>query len=91
MIRRKGRNLELITHQKQKHRPKEYIIHGSFFILKVYQRLGRKGDVLHVAETTLQTGDRIISDGTTAEEAIGRMYNALPLAIESRALGEQIR
>ncbi|MBI3014879.1 MAG: hypothetical protein HYY65_07460 [Candidatus Tectomicrobia bacterium] len=82
--------MKTVRHNGEKLSPK-YTIQGSFFVLKVYQRPGRKGDVVHVVETTFQTGDRIISDGMTAEEAIGRMYSALPLAIESRELGERIR
>lgn len=39
-----------------------------------------------MAETVFDTGDRIITDGGTPEEALQKQLTILPVAIHSRSL-----
>lgn len=54
------------------------------FITKVYRYPKKKGGFIHTAETTLDSGDSIVSDGTTMEEALAKQRQILPLALFSR-------
>jgi hypothetical protein len=54
------------------------------FITKVYRYPKKKGGFIHTAETILDSGDNIVSDGTTIEEALAKQRQILPLALFSR-------
>lgn len=54
------------------------------YITKVYRYPKKNGGFIHMAETTLDAGDNIVSDGTTIEEALAKQRQILPLALFSR-------
>ena len=54
------------------------------FITMVYRSSKKNGGVIHTAETMLDSGDNIVSDGSTVEEALAKQRQILPLALFSR-------
>jgi hypothetical protein len=54
------------------------------YITHVYRYLKKNGGFIHAAETTLESGDHIVSDGNTVEEALAKQRQILPLAVFSR-------
>jgi hypothetical protein len=54
------------------------------FITKVYRSPKKNGGFIHTAETVLDLGDTIVSDGNTIEEALAKQRQILPLALFSR-------
>jgi hypothetical protein len=54
------------------------------YITRVYRRSKKSGGFIHTAETVLDSGDNIVSDGTTLEEVLAKQRQILPLALFSR-------
>jgi hypothetical protein len=54
------------------------------YMTRVYQSPKQNGGFIHTAETVLDSGDNIISDGNTLEEALAKQRQILPLALYSR-------
>jgi hypothetical protein len=54
------------------------------YITKVYRYPKKNGGFIHTAETILDSGDNIVSDGNTLEEALAKQRQILPLALFSR-------
>jgi hypothetical protein len=54
------------------------------YITHVYRYPKKNGGFIHAAETTLESGDHIVSDGNTVEEALAKQRQILPLAVFSR-------
>jgi hypothetical protein len=54
------------------------------YMTRVYQSLKKNGGFIHTAETILDSGDNIVSDGNTFEEALTKQRQVLPLALFSR-------
>jgi len=54
------------------------------YITKVYRHPKKNGGFIHTAETMLDSGDHIVSDGVTMEEALAKQRQILPLALFSR-------
>lgn len=54
------------------------------YITRVYRRPKKNGGFIHTAETVLDSGDNIVSDGSTFEEALAKQRRILPLALFSR-------
>jgi hypothetical protein len=54
------------------------------YITRVYRYPKKNGGFIHMAETVLDSGDNIVSDGNTPEEALARQRQILPLALFSR-------
>jgi hypothetical protein len=56
------------------------------YMIRVYRYPKKNGGFIHTAETVLDSGDNIVSDGNTIEEALARQRQVLPLALFSRAV-----
>ncbi len=56
----------------------------KMYITRVYRYPKKKGGFIHTAETVLESGDNIVSDGNTLEEALAKQRQILPLALFSR-------
>jgi len=54
------------------------------YMTRVYPRPKKNGGFIHTAETVLDSGDNIVSDGNTVEEALAKQRKILPLALFSR-------
>lgn len=54
------------------------------YLTRLYRCRKRKGGFIHMAETVLDSGDNIVSDGNTLEEALAKQRRLLPLALLSR-------
>jgi hypothetical protein len=54
------------------------------YMTRVYRRPKKNGGFIHTAETVLDSGDNIVSDGNTVEEALAKQRKILPLALFSR-------
>ena len=54
------------------------------YITQVYRHPKKNGGFIHTAETVLDAGDNIVSDGNTLEEALAKQRRILPLALFSR-------
>jgi hypothetical protein len=54
------------------------------YITKVYRYPKKNGGFIHMAETILDSGDNIVSDGNTIEDALAKQRQILPLALFSR-------
>jgi hypothetical protein len=54
------------------------------YLTRVYCYPKKNGGFIHTAETILDTGDNIVSDGNTLEEALAKQRQILPLALFSR-------
>lgn len=54
------------------------------YITRVYRYPKKNGGFIHTAETALDSGDNIVSDGNTLEEALTKQGQVLPLALLSR-------
>jgi hypothetical protein len=54
------------------------------YITRVYRYPKKNGGFIHTAETVLDSGDNIVSDGNTLEEALAKQRQILPLALFSR-------
>ena len=54
------------------------------YITRVYRYPKKNGGFIHTAETVLDSGDNIVSDGNTIEEALAKQRQILPLALFSR-------
>jgi hypothetical protein len=54
------------------------------YMTRVYRLPKKNGGFIHTAETILDSGDNIVSDGNTPEEALARQRQILPLALFSR-------
>jgi hypothetical protein len=51
---------------------------------RVYRYPKKNGGFIHTAETVLDLGDNIVSDGNTLEEVLAKQRQILPLALISR-------
>ncbi|HSF31773.1 MAG TPA: hypothetical protein VLK82_15020 [Candidatus Tectomicrobia bacterium] len=56
------------------------------YMTHVYRYPKKNGGFIHTAETVLDSGDNIVSDGNTLEEALAKQRQVLPLALFSRAV-----
>lgn len=56
----------------------------KIYKIMVYKFPKKNGGFIHTAETVLDTGDNIVSDGNTMEEALAKQRQVLPLALFSR-------
>jgi len=54
------------------------------YVTRVYRRPKKNGGFVHTAETVLDAGDSIVSDGNTVEEVLAKQRQILPLALFSR-------
>ena len=54
------------------------------YMTHVYRYPKKNGGFIHTAETVLDSGDNIVSDGNTIEEALAKQRQILPLALFSR-------
>jgi hypothetical protein len=54
------------------------------YMTRVYRYPKKNGGFIHTAETVLDSGDNIVSDGNTIEEALAKQRQILPLALFSR-------
>ena len=54
------------------------------YVTRVYRRPKKSGGFIHTAETVLDAGDNIVSDGNTFEEVLAKQRQILPLALFSR-------
>jgi hypothetical protein len=54
------------------------------YMTRVYRHPKKNGGFIHTAETVLDSGDNIVSDGNTLEEALAKQRQILPLALFSR-------
>ena len=54
------------------------------YITQVYRHPKKNGGFIHTAETVLDSGDNIVTDGNTLEEALAKQRQILPLALFSR-------
>ena len=61
------------------------------YMTHVYRYPKKNGGFIHTAETVLDSGDNIVSDGNTLEEALAKQRQVLPLALFSRAVLRRVR
>jgi hypothetical protein len=54
------------------------------YVTRIYRYPKKNGGFIHTAETALDSGDNIVSDGNTLEEALAKQRQVLPLALFSR-------
>jgi hypothetical protein len=54
------------------------------YMTHVYRHPKKNGGFIHTAETVLDSGDNIVSDGNTIEEVLAKQRQILPLALFSR-------
>ena len=54
------------------------------YMTLVYRYPKKNGGFIHTAETVLDSGDNIVSDGNTIEEVLAKQRQILPLALFSR-------
>jgi hypothetical protein len=54
------------------------------YMTHVYRYPKKNGGFIHTAETVLDSGDNIVSDGNTLEEVLAKQRQILPLALISR-------
>ena len=54
------------------------------YMTRVYRYPKKNGGFIHTAETVLDSGDNIVSDGNTIEEVLAKQRQILPLALFSR-------
>jgi hypothetical protein len=54
------------------------------YMTHVYRCPKKNGGFIHTAETVLELGDNIVSDGNTLEEVLAKQRQILPLAVFSR-------
>ena len=54
------------------------------YMTHVYRYPKKNGGFIHTAETVLDSGDNIVSDGNTMEEVLAKQRQILPLALFSR-------
>jgi len=54
------------------------------YMTRVYRFPKKNGGFIHTAETVIDSGDNIVSDGNTLEEALSKQRQILPLALFSR-------
>jgi hypothetical protein len=54
------------------------------YMTHVYRHPKKNGGFIHTAETVLDSGDNIVSDGNTLEEVLAKQRQILPLALFSR-------
>jgi hypothetical protein len=54
------------------------------YMTRVYRYPKKNGGFIHTAETVLDSGDSIVSDGNTLEEVLAKQRQILPLALFSR-------
>jgi hypothetical protein len=54
------------------------------YVTRVYRHPKKNGGFIHTAETALDSGDNIVSDGNTIEEVLAKQRQILPLALFSR-------
>jgi hypothetical protein len=60
------------------------------YMTRVYRYPKKNGGFIHTAETVLDSGDNIVSDGNTLEEALAKQRKILPLALFSRAVWRRV-
>ena len=60
------------------------------YITRVYRYPKKNGGFIHTAETVLDSGDNIVSDGNTLEEALAKQRQVLPLALFSRDVWRRV-
>jgi hypothetical protein len=54
------------------------------YMTRLYRCPKKNGGFIHTAETVLDAGDNIVSDGNTLEEVLAKQRQLLPLALFSR-------
>jgi hypothetical protein len=54
------------------------------YMTRLYRYPKKSGGFVHTAETVLDSGDNIVSDGNTLEEVLAKQRQILPLALFSR-------
>ena len=54
------------------------------YMTRLYRSPKKNGGFIHSAETVLDSGDNIVSDANTLEEALAKQRQILPLALFSR-------
>lgn len=54
------------------------------YMTRLYRYPKKNGGFIHTAETVLDSGDSIVSDGNTLEEVLAKQRQILPLALVSR-------
>jgi hypothetical protein len=54
------------------------------YMTRVYRSPKQNGGFIHTAETVLDSGDNIVSDGNTLEEVLAKQREILRLALFSR-------
>jgi hypothetical protein len=54
------------------------------YMTRLYRYPKKNGGFIHTAETILESGDSIVSDGNTLEEVLAKQRQILPLALVSR-------
>jgi hypothetical protein len=60
------------------------------YMTRVYRYPKKNGGFIHTAETVLDSGDNIVSDGNTLEEALAKQRQVLPLALFSRDVWRRV-
>jgi hypothetical protein len=62
----------------------------KMYMTHVYRYPKKNGGFIHTAETVLDSGDNLVSDGNTLEEALAKQRQILPLALFSRAVWRRV-
>jgi hypothetical protein len=60
------------------------------YMTHVYRCPKKNGGFIHTAETVIDSGDNIVSDGNTIEEALAKQRQVLPLALFSRDVWRRV-
>jgi hypothetical protein len=60
------------------------------YMTRVYRYPKKNGGFIHTAETVLDSGDNIVSDGNTVEEVLAKQCQLLPLALFSRVVLQRV-
>ena len=60
------------------------------YMTRLYRYPKKSGGFIHTAETVLDSGDNIVSDGNTLEEVLAKQRQILPLALFSRDVLQRV-
>ncbi len=60
------------------------------YMTRLYRYAKKSGGFIHTAETVLDSGDNIVSDGNTLEEVLAKQRQILPLALFSRDVLQRV-
>jgi hypothetical protein len=60
------------------------------YMTRLYRYPKKSGGFIHSAETVLDSGDNIVSDGNTLEEVLAKQRQILPLALFSRDVLQRV-